>query len=196
MIFDDKNPKNRKKTRLEGYDYNISGMYFLTLCAKNRAHLFSRIAGCGISDAPSIELSDYGKCIDNSLIYINDHRQDLLINHYVIMPIHVHLLVTIKSHKDDDNGTFGNRALPNDVSKTYQEDNDANNELALKAIPKLISSLKRYTNKTSQVDLWQNGYYDHIIRDEQDYLIHWKYIVDNPAKWAEDKYYDTSLNSY
>ena len=94
-------------------------------------------------------------------------------------------------------GALGNRALLNDVvSKTDQKENDANNELALNSIPKLISSLKRYTNKTSQVDLWQNGYYDHIIRDEQDYLIHWKYIVDNPAKWAEDKYYDTSLNRY
>ncbi len=152
----------------------------------------SASAECVIPDAPTIELTEYGRCVEKSFIHINENRRDLHINHYVIMPNHVHLLVTIKSANDDDDGTLGNRPLQNDVvSKTDQKENDVNNELALKAIPKLISSLKRYTNKTSQVDLWQNGYYDHIIRDEQDYLIHCKYIVDNPAKWAEDKYYDT-----
>jgi hypothetical protein len=56
-------------------------------------------------------------------------------------------------------------------------------------IPKLISSLKRYTNKVSQMDLWQDSYHDHIIRDENDYLTHSKYIENNPARWAEDEYY-------
>jgi len=36
--------------------------------------------------------------------------------------------------------------------------------------------------------LWQTGYYDHIIRDEQDYQARWKYIDGNPARWAEDEY--------
>ncbi len=31
---------------------------------------------------------------------------------------------------------------------------------------------------------------DHIIRDEEGYQNHWKYIDVNPAKWAEDAYYE------
>ena len=38
--------------------------------------------------------------------------------------------------------------------------------------------------------LWQRDFYDHIIRNETDYLNIWKYIDDNPAKWAEDEYYN------
>lgn len=37
--------------------------------------------------------------------------------------------------------------------------------------------------------IWQKGFYDHIIRDEADYLRIWDYIDTNPAKWAEDEYY-------
>jgi len=37
--------------------------------------------------------------------------------------------------------------------------------------------------------LWQRSFYDHIIRNEEDYLRIWQYIDKNPAKWAEDEYY-------
>ena len=37
--------------------------------------------------------------------------------------------------------------------------------------------------------LWQRNYYEHIIRNEQSYLTISKYIMNNPSKWAEDKFY-------
>ena len=37
--------------------------------------------------------------------------------------------------------------------------------------------------------LWQRSYFDHVIRNEADYLRIWQYIGDNPAHWAEDEYY-------
>lgn len=39
--------------------------------------------------------------------------------------------------------------------------------------------------------LWQRSFYDHIIRSEADYLRIWDYIDTNPAKWAEDCYYES-----
>lgn len=38
--------------------------------------------------------------------------------------------------------------------------------------------------------VWQRYYYDHVIRNEADYLRIRQYISDNPAKWAEDQYYE------
>ena len=35
--------------------------------------------------------------------------------------------------------------------------------------------------------LWQRNYYDHIIRDEESLKNIRNYIVNNPAKWAEDE---------
>ena len=33
------------------------------------------------------------------------------------------------------------------------------------------------------------GFYDHIVRDEHDFLTKWNYIDTNAVKWSEDRYY-------
>ena len=57
-------------------------------------------------------------------------------------------------------------------------------------IPKIISSLKRFTNKQSGFEIWQRSFLDHVIRNEKDYLEHWEYIENNPLKWELDKYFN------
>jgi REP element-mobilizing transposase RayT len=37
--------------------------------------------------------------------------------------------------------------------------------------------------------LWQRSFHDHIIRHEKSLNILREYIVYNPARWAEDKFY-------
>ena len=37
--------------------------------------------------------------------------------------------------------------------------------------------------------IWQRGYYDHIIRNKDELQQIRKYIINNPAKWQEDKYF-------
>ena len=39
--------------------------------------------------------------------------------------------------------------------------------------------------------LWQRNYYEHIIRNEQAYQNISNYIINNPIKWAEDKFHHT-----
>ena len=58
---------------------------------------------------------------------------------------------------------------------------------------KLIGYIKMNASKAirqhyGDITVWQRGYYDHVIRDEADYLIHWNYIETNPARWSEDEY--------
>jgi REP element-mobilizing transposase RayT len=38
--------------------------------------------------------------------------------------------------------------------------------------------------------LWQRNYYEHIIRNEQSYQTISNYIINNPAKWTNDKFYN------
>lgn len=49
--------------------------------------------------------------------------------------------------------------------------------------------LKEAVTKQVGQKIWQKGFYDHIIRNEPDYLRIWQYMDENPAKWAEDEYY-------
>ena len=60
---------------------------------------------------------------------------------------------------------------------------------ANQSVPAFVSTLKRMTNRTAGTQLWQRGYYDHIIRDQLDYDTIWRYIDDNPAKWHLDQFY-------
>ena len=84
------------------------------------------------------------------------------------MPNHVHVLIRVFPEHSGASG------MPRPTDGT---------------IPKFVSSLKRFTNKENQIQLWQNGYFDHIVRDEEDFLRIWRYIDNNPAAWLEDKYY-------
>ena len=49
--------------------------------------------------------------------------------------------------------------------------------------------MKSYTTRKYGKTLWQRSYYDHIIRDMNDYLAFWQYIDENPAKWELDEYH-------
>jgi REP element-mobilizing transposase RayT len=37
--------------------------------------------------------------------------------------------------------------------------------------------------------LWQRNYWEHIIRNEQSYKTISEYIINNPEKWVNDKFY-------
>ena len=58
-----------------------------------------------------------------------------------------------------------------------------------KPISSDVRSFKGLVTKKIGKSIWQDYYYDHVIRDESDYQIKWKYIDENPMKWAEDEYY-------
>jgi putative transposase len=152
----------RKRMRLENYDYSKSGMYYLTICSKDNLCIFSRISGI---HSPQTELSEYGLLIEKTLDWLDKNNEHFSIDCYIIMPNHLHVILVIENSEDGSQSPAG--AL----------------------VPKFVSSLKRHTNKMSKTVLWQRGYYDHIIRNHEDYLSRRQYIESNPAKWAEDKYY-------
>ena len=58
-------------------------------------------------------------------------------------------------------------------------------------ISRIIQQMKGYVTKQIGTSIWQNKAYDHIIRDDYDYMTKYQYIDENPAKWLlkEDEYY-------
>ena len=161
----------RKRTRLEGWDYSTEGAYFLTLCTKNRKCLFSQIVGRDILDAPEVQLLQYGQLVENALNYLSEHSKGWVFHNWVIMPNHVHILISITNEGTTAKGASG-------MSRPTEA-----------IIPRIVSSLKRFTNKNAGFDLWQGGYYDHIIRDDEDFIRRWRYIDNNPSAWLDDDYF-------
>ncbi len=78
------NPKihHRQSIRLKGYDYSQAGLYFVTICCQNRAHLYGEI-----NDGIMI-LNNAGKMINNEWLKLTERFPDIKLHEYVIMPNH------------------------------------------------------------------------------------------------------------
>ncbi len=171
MIQACKLPK-RQPSRLAEFDYSSEAYYFLTLCAFHHKCLFSRIVGGGVLDAPQCELSSFGKLVESNLLAITDRHGRLFLDRYVVMPNHIHVLLH----------TGGASRTPPPTSPPASSKANA-------LIPAFVSTWKRFSQKEAGCVLFQRSYYDHIIRNEQDFLTHWNYIEHNPARWLEDELY-------
>lgn len=49
-----------------------------------------------------------------------------------------------------------------------------------------MKQFKGVTTKRCGRPLWQKGFYDHVIRDGNDFLVKWNYIDTNPARRGEE----------
>ncbi len=169
--------KNRKNHRLQGFDYNEVGVYFITVCTQNRRCILSRIVGTGVLDCPKIELTKYGEIADKYIGQLNDFYNHLSIESYVIMPNHIHILLYVKENKRISENGQSRTPVPTNV------------ERANSTVSKFISTFKRFCNKEYGCNIWQARSNDHVIRDAYDYRNHLQYIQDNPARWCFDELY-------
>ena len=87
------NLPQRKSIRISNYDYSNIGIYFITICIKNRKNILSKIK------KEKIILSQYGKIVEKYILTINAKYNYICIHSYVIMPNHVHFLCEIKAQK-------------------------------------------------------------------------------------------------
>ena len=154
----------RKPIRLQGHDYSENGAYFITICTEHRRNILSNIVGGGALDAPNIQLTDKGRIVERYLLSGNA-IPSVFIDHYVIMPNHVHVIIRIQH-------------LENGTSRAPSPTN--------MIIPHVVSTFKRFCHKAIGERIFQRSYYDHIIRSEDDYAAIASYIETNPAKWRED----------
>lgn len=152
----------RKPNRLKDFDYSTKGAYFITICTKDKKCILSRIVGADIIRPCIVQLTECGKIVESGINNITKFYPNCVVNHYVIMPNHIHLIIAIN-----------------------------NNSGRIISAPTVIGQFKRYVSKECGFSLWQKGFYDHIIRDDEDYMTKAEYIQNNPAKWLEDEYYIT-----
>ena len=155
---------SRKNYRLKNFDYNTNGTYFVTVCVKDRKRILSEIVGAGVPDCPKIELLTHGIVADRYIKQFNDFYDYISVDKYIIMPDHIHLLLTVNQKEQ---------------SKTCVSASDSKNSV----IAKFVSTFKRFCNKEFGENIWQARYYDHIIRNQTDYNETYEYIENNPLNW-------------
>ena len=158
----------RKDARLKNYNYSSNGAYFLTLCVKDRHEILwddaSVGAACGRPSSGLI-LSEIGKTIVAEINKIEEIYGTVKIDKYVIMPNHVHMIISLCGTMDEDGRP---QAAP--------------------TISRIINKFKGSITKQIGYSIWQKLFYDHVIRNETEYQKICQYTEENPMKWAEDKY--------
>ena len=156
--------KERKHNRLGYYDYGQKGSYFVTLCTHSRLPLFKMesIVGNGLRAVPP---PPQNVIIRKWIRETQNKFSNITIDKYVIMPDHLHLIVTIQERHTG-------RSLP-DIMQFFKTmtTND------------YIRGVKAGILAPFEKKLWQKSYYDHVIRNQQDYDETWQYIENNPSKW-------------
>ena len=162
------NDPQRKHLRLEYYDYSQPGSYFITICTRERKQevlcSIEPAVGAIINRPPRISLTPLGRIVDETIRAIPDHYPGILVDQFIIMPDHVHLILSFRNIGPDGRQI----AAPTPLSK-------------------IIQQMKRIASKQAGVPLWQKGFYDHVIRNDVDLANVRQYIRNNPLKWIEDK---------
>lgn len=172
---------NRKSIRLPLYDYSSPGEYFITICVKNRVCILGEI----IDD--EIILSDAGAAVSFWISQLRDKYPSIQVNHSVIMPNHIHLIIEIAENINTSTELYGDETTPNEITKP----NITKRRKML--LPKAIGFLKMNSAKqinlqygTSGSSFWQGNYFEHIIRDLNDFNNIVRYIDNNPLNWDQD----------
>lgn len=153
---------SRKHIRIPNYDYSNYGAYFITICTKDRKEILSQISVGANIVRPNTILTDIGKIVDEAIKNIHNHYNAVFVDNYVIMPDHIHLLLRIENSQDG-------------------------RTMFAPTIDRVIKQTKGYISKQIGFPIWQKSFYDHIIRNEEDYNEIYQYITDNPLKYVLKK---------
>ena len=209
----------RKGIRLPEYDYSSEGADCVTVCTDGKRRILSELPTGGADDSVrpyalsgSAELADktdrphalpgatvaaddsvrhhvltgatvaaddsvrptvptiltpIGKIIEDCILSLPLHNHGIRLDKYVVMPNHIHLLL---------------RFVPAEGGQSRPP------------LQKVMQSLKSVTTRKCWQfgisKLWQRSFYDHVIRNETDYLKIWQYIEQNPLRWSEDIFFE------
>lgn len=197
------NIPRRKPIRLTPYDYGSAGYYFVTICTRERgADILASITPSNditvgaaicrpspdnlrtpVQPSPVIALTPYGNIVEQSIHNISLRYPYITVDSYVIMPDHVHMLLAVEG-----SGVVGSPEVAEDGRQIA-----APTAVIAAKIPTVIQQFKRAVSMTVGNSIWQKGYYDHIIRCDEDLQNIRQYILNNPLQWLLNQNQDVPV---
>jgi len=159
----------RKPNRLHNFDYTQTGAYFVTICTKDKDKSFG-----SINDGAMV-LNHIGIIAESELMKIPSHFEDVEICNHIVMPNHVHFIAVITTAS----ASSGAHAITTAGASSRAP-----------TIGKIVRGYKAGVSRLVGFSPWQRNYHDHVIRNQEDYIRIAEYIVNNPARWVEDRYYE------
>jgi putative transposase len=163
----------RKHVRLRDFDYTQCGMHFVAICAYERRCLFGSV----VDDV--MELNAIGKVVNGGLYEIPSHYDHVNIDAHVVMPNHVHAIIAI----DGDHAGAMNRA----PATADQGMRVSLGEIARAFKARCTRTCRSAIHRARPIVWWQPGYYEHVLRNEDELTRIRDYIDNSPLQWAIDR---------
>ena len=161
---------------MRDFDYTQSGYYFVTICTHERQCVLGNII-----DGRAL-LSNAGKIASDCWQDLANHYAHIDLDEFVVMPNHLHGIIVLS-----DSGEAVNAQGPRAGFKPAPTRRHSLSEI-IRAFKTFSGRrINRIRNRTGE-PVWQRNYYERVIRNEKTLLAAREYIVNNPAKWSEDKY--------
>ncbi len=193
------NGKYRIETaRAKWWNYNNSGKYFITICTKNKSHLF------GFVKNGEMILNDYGKIVEKCWFDLPNHYSNVVLDAFQIMPNHIHCIIEsiplvetglkpVCTAIDNPIDNSINNPIDNPINNPINNPEIEIKELKIHGVFEFIRALKSFSSRrinelrnSKGVSNWQERFHDHIIRNDEEYHRIKNYIINNPKKWSED----------
>ena len=171
----------RKTIRFQGYDYSQEGLYFVTLCCRDKVCRFGKV------QIGEMVLNEMGEIAKQCWLDIPNHFPHMVLHEFIIMPNHVHGILEIVEDVGANNYSPENEIISRSPSKTIGS-----------AVRGFKIGVTKWFNTHRAKDfsplqtksIWQRNYYEHIIRNDHSYKNISDYIKSNPSNWLQDDYYN------
>ena len=157
--------RSRKSPRLPCYNYSNCGAYFVTICTHDRCRSLGRICRDDPGGRPTAVLSPLGQIAADTCQAIAQ-KHHVVIDSFVVMPDHIHMILFLPD------------PLPGKTGSQLGKIVGAYKSVVSNQWLKICKE-----NGTIMGKLWQERYYDHIIRNDEDLLNVRAYIDTNPDRW-------------
>lgn len=190
---------HRRSIRLKGYDYSQAGLYFVTICCQNRICRFGHV------ENDEMILNDAGMMIEKWYYELENKFSDIRCHDMVVMPNHFHCIIenvgaeTVGADVGADLCVCPDDGIALTGNALTGEHNPILGEHIGSPLHRVVQWFKTMTTNNYirgvkqnnwipfNGKLLQRNYYEHIIRDENDYNRIAHYIMNNPKNWDNDK---------
>jgi len=179
---------HRKSICLNGFDYSLPGAYFVTICAHARQCIFGDVID------GEMNLSDFGKIAQEEWQKTSVLRANVQLGAFVVMPNHVHAIIHIPEEDGFVQPTMPSSPRRGDrpVAPTEARGPSPRSIGAIMAgFKSAVTTRINIMRHTPGFPVWQRNYYEHIIKNDKEYLQIEGYILENPIQWLKDSLYSS-----
>ncbi len=172
--------------RLKNWDYGSNGLYFITICTKNRTPYFVKPVeshdcatpncatnDCATQDCATLVYTEIGKIANQFWLEIPNHFPFVEIDEFVIMRDHMHgiLIINKPGYLGWKPNAFGSQSKNlGSIIRAYK------------------SSVKRYANQNKIEFKWHSLYHEKVIHSERALKNIRNYIKNNPEAYNVEKH--------